>query len=733
MKSREVSGNSLGTNFRPTALLVFGMLVGIRVSGAQGADECLVCHGEPSLETVRHGRSVSLFVDSRTLKQSAHADLDCALCHAGIDPAELPHATPFPRVECRSCHDGERSEAYGRSIHGVLRKNGSPAVPCSGCHGTHDIQRVTDRAPEERMSFSQEMCGRCHRPEEKEFLASDHGKALAGGVTGAPGCIECHGEHDVSSPRADSALTNRSRQAQLCLDCHLDNPDVRNSVGPTAGFISSYETSVHGRAFKDGNLSAATCVDCHGSHSMKKGSDPTSRVARRNIPHVCGACHADEQRHYQESVHGEALARGITESPSCTDCHGEHRILPRSDPESPVAGNNVAAKVCSPCHASVRLSEKYGLASDRFRTYEDSFHGLAGKAGSVAVANCASCHGVHDIRPSSDPRSRTNSANLAATCGSCHPGANENFTKGKVHVIASSSDDDLLYLVSNTYIILIIVIVGGMAAHNILDFFRKSKRQLMFRRGLLIRKPAGDRLYLRMGLSERIQHAVLGISFTVLVITGFALRFPDAWWVRPIEDLSPFVFDLRGIMHRAAGVIMVLVGLYHVYYVLRVPRGQQLLSDLRPMRSDFADLIAAMKFNLGVSPERPLFRRFSYIEKLEYWALIWGSVVMAVTGMILWFPTTSGGLLTKLGWDVARTVHYYEAWLAMLSILVWHLYFVIFNPDLYPLNLSFWKGTLTEEEMEEEHPLELEEIQRLEAEEARENEARSVQEPLNGG
>jgi hypothetical protein len=88
---------------------------------------------------------------------------------------------------------------------------------------------------------------------------------------------------------------------------------------------------------------------------------------------------------------------------------------------------------------------------------------------------------------------------------------------------------------------------------------------------------------------------------------------------------------------------------------------------------------------------------------------------MTLTGFILWFENTFLGILTKLGWDIARTVHYYEAWLAMLSILVWHFYFVIFNPDAYPVNLAFLKGTVTEEEMEEEHPLELERIKAQEA------------------
>jgi hypothetical protein len=92
---------------------------------------------------------------------------------------------------------------------------------------------------------------------------------------------------------------------------------------------------------------------------------------------------------------------------------------------------------------------------------------------------------------------------------------------------------------------------------------------------------------------------------------------------------------------------------------------------------------------------------------------------MGVTGAILWFDNTSLGLIGKLWWDVASTVHYYEAWLATLAIIVWHFYFVIFNPDVYPINLAFLKGTITEEEMHDEHPLELKRLKQAALEEQR--------------
>ena len=408
-----------------------------------------------------------------------------------------------------------------------------------------------------------------------------------------------------------------------------------------------------------------------------------------------------------QSVHGVAIAKGIIDAPVCTNCHGEHNILRHTDPKSPVAPANISAEVCSPCHSSLRLSSKFGIRSDRFQTFSDSYHGLAIKAGNVEVANCASCHGSHNIKPSGDSTSSINKANLSKTCGKCHAGANERFTQGKVHVTLAANQEPVLYWLSTSYIILIVVVIGGMFFHNILDFIKKSKRKLLIRRGVVIQEHVPHRLYVRMTLNERLQHGTLLLSFATLVLTGFALKFPDAWWVVPIRNISPMMFEIRGIVHRVSAVIMILASIYHLVYIAFDPRGRKLIRDLTPKLKDVTDAIGVMKYNLGISQIKPQFGRFSYIEKSEYWALIWGTVVMSVTGLILWFDNTFLGVLTKLWWDVAQTIHYYEAWLATLAIVVWHFYFVIFNPDTYPINLTFWKGSLTEEEMLEEHPLEL--------------------------
>jgi cytochrome b subunit of formate dehydrogenase len=693
------------------------LLVSAQRTFAQADATCLDCHSERSLSMERKGKTVSLFVDADAFKKSAHTDLGCVVCHRGLAVDQVPHAKKPKPVNCLTCHGDEQFLQFGKSIHGVAKKGGKAAATCSDCHSMHAIQRVSGKEPADRKAFAEQICARCHGEVSGKFMQSDHGKALAAGVKGAPTCIDCHGEHNTASALSEAAKTSRKSEAAMCLSCHLDKPDVRSKVGPSAGFVSSYENSVHAQAIRNGNNAAATCSDCHGSHEMKKGSNPASNVAKSNVASTCGQCHGDIQEQYRSSIHGRAITEGISASATCTDCHGEHNILSPHDPRSPVAARNVSAQVCSPCHASVKLTQKYGLASDRFQSFADSYHGLAGRAGSVEVANCASCHGVHDIKPSTDPSSRIHKGNLVNTCGTCHPGANENFTKGSVHIIATARQEDILYFVSTGYILLIAVIIGGMFVHNVLDFIRKSKRHLLYRRGILQRQHVAHRLYLRMSLNERIQHASLLIGFFILVLTGFALKFPDAWWVAPLRNISPVIFELRSILHRTAGVLLVTAGLYHLYYVFFVPRGKQLLRDLLPVRNDITDAIAVFKYNIGFSKSKPQFGRFSYIEKSEYWALMWGTIVMAATGAILWFDNTFLGLLTKLWWDVARTVHYYEAWLATLAVIVWHFYFVVFNPDTYPLNLAFWKGTLTEEEMAEEHPVELEEIKRREAQE----------------
>lgn len=217
--------------------------------------------------------------------------------------------------------------------------------------------------------------------------------------------------------------------------------------------------------------------------------------------------------------------------------------------------------------------------------------------------------------------------------------------------------------------------------------------------------------YLRMTLNERAQHLNLAINFTILVITGFALSFPKAFWVSPITDV-PAGMTIRGFLHRLCGVATVFLGGYHMLYCAFTKRGRGIIKDMIPGLKDAIDLWETLKNNLFINrPAKTLkMPRFNFREKLEYLGLIWGTLVMTATGFILWFEVEWLKYFPKWTFDVARTIHFYEAILATLTIIVWHFYAVIFNPDVYPMSWAWITGDLTEHEMEEEHGLELERI-----------------------
>ncbi len=232
-----------------------------------------------------------------------------------------------------------------------------------------------------------------------------------------------------------------------------------------------------------------------------------------------------------------------------------------------------------------------------------------------------------------------------------------------------------------------------------------------------------DIKYLRMSANERVQHFLLFTSFITLILTGFGLKFPEAFWVKWIVYIiGDNAFEARGIVHRIASIVMIGASLYHLYYILFTPRGKQLVRDFLPCKQDLFDFRDSMLYLIGKSDVKPKLGRFSYIEKMEYWAVVWGTVIMGATGFILWFENTFLKIVGTTGMDISTAIHYYEAILASLAILVWHFYFIFINPDVAPMNKAWSKGYLTREQMEHEHPLELEELDRKMQEEKEEAE-----------
>jgi cytochrome b subunit of formate dehydrogenase len=458
--------------------------------------------------------------------------------------------------------------------------------------------------------------------------------------------------------------------------------------------VASYEQSVHGHAVAAGSEKAAACTDCHGAHEILDAKDSKSPIFKFNVPLTCGKCHEQISAEFQQSIHGQAIAQGNWQAPVCTDCHGIHSIKAHTDPNSPVSAKNVAQATCARCHEGVRLSQEFGVEGRRATTYLASYHGLASRLGSQVVANCASCHGTHSIFPSSDPRSTINAKNLTRTCGQCHPGVTEKFASGKVHVDAPLSADigsKTVRWIRRFYMSMIWLVIGGMLLHNF----------IIWRSKVIARRKLQQNFVSRMPLRFRLQHAVLLLSFIVLVLTGFALKFPDSWFA----SLLSLGEHKRHLIHRIAAVVLMGVSLYHIFDVIFSREARKLVRDLVPTLDDVRGAWQNVAYYLGLTSRKPEFARFNYAEKAEYWALVWGMIVMALTGLMLWAKVFIGNHMARWWLDVATAIHFYEAILATLAIVVWHFYQVFFDPDVYPMNWAWWDGKMTLHHYREEHGL----------------------------
>jgi cytochrome b subunit of formate dehydrogenase len=562
--------------------------------------------------------------------------------------------------DCLACHDTVDHAKFTASVHAPL--------DCTGCHA--DVTSVPHESKPKAVD-----CASCHPDAVAAWQNSLHVKA------GGARCADCHGKAHEIKPASDSqSRTHHTNVPKTCSQCHAQK-FVMEKAGLSAQSAISYQQSVHGRAVARGSMKAAVCNDCHDSHNVRPANDPQSGIFKFNVARTCGKCHAAIAGQYGVSVHGKALARGNWSSPVCTDCHGIHTITKAGDQ---IAGPRSS---CARCHDGVRLTKEFGVPGTRVSSWQSSYHGLARRMGSTVAADCASCHGAHDVLPSSDPRSAVNAHNLTKTCGKCHQGVQANFARGKIHVgdgDVSDAPSRINTWIRRIYIFLIVATIGFMALHNLLLWWRKARAARLARGATVV----------RMNRNQRIQHALLVVTFTVLVISGFALAWPEsifAWPFGPSEEL-------RRIVHRIAGAVMILLGLYHLGYMTLTREGRQGLRDLWFRFSDARDLRDVLR------NRKPQSGRFTYAEKAEYWAGLWGTMVMAVTGLVIWSFVGVATWIPRWWIDIATTIHFYEAILATLAIVVWHLYHVIFDPDVYPMNWAWFDGKMSEHRFIEEHP-----------------------------
>ncbi len=566
--------------------------------------------------------------------------------------------------------------------------------------------------------------------------------ALAAALTLVLGVLAAGGQQNAASPPKAS---DAAAPAVDCLACHANAMGTKKAIDK-----AKLDAGPH---------KAVTCQMCH-STITGPGPHPAAEVKQKA---QCATCHPAQGDLYAKSMHAKADKKA-GDHPTCAVCHS-----PNGDAHAVTAKPaNRLAKValCARCHGEESRMSRYGSDAEAVPSYYESFHGkaLVRFKSDMNAAACTDCHGYHDVLETADPAARTSRSNVGATCGQpkCHPGAKMNFgmsgathlrVKEKSSVVLRLEDFFFRWLTIGTMLALLAGVgldlrvkvfskhraprsgrfVGLMisisflflVAAIFLAYFGVAKSAWCAVAALIIMalaivfylarpkppRPADETNQVpRLTIAQRIQHAGLALSFTVLVVTGMPLRFAHVPWVREIGVLMGGLPVTR-VLHRGAATIMIATWIWHTIYLFyRWKRAGYSLKSwtMFPSLGDVRDFFDVVKLYLGLSHQEPKFDRFQFREKFDYFAVYWGMPVMVFSGLVLWFPITFGNLLPELGLSVAYIAHSDEAILAFLAILVWHLYNTHFNPDRFPLNPAFLTGTLSEADMAREHPLELE-------------------------
>lgn len=346
-----------------------------------------------------------------------------ALCAVvgGTSSAAPARAAPTPdgNDTCFACHaDKDAKRADGRSIavdaaSFAQSVHGQMQVQCTACHADVSPQKLPH--PEKLKPVD---CGNCHATQVKDYNATVHGKARQGGNAAAATCTNCHGLHDIRRSSDSASRTNHANLESTCGQCHGNPAIVQKANLPGGNIVSQFHDSIHGRALAGAAAaSAPTCTNCHGAHSILPKSDPQSRTNRARIPDTCGSCHKQERAQYATSTHGQMWQDGNMGAPVCSDCHTAHQI---SQHEHPGFRTGLVNE-CGTCHA------------EYLSTYRDTFHGQVTALGYSTMATCASCHGSHAILPASNPASTVSAQNRLKTCQQCHAGASANFANYDPH------------------------------------------------------------------------------------------------------------------------------------------------------------------------------------------------------------------------------------------------------------------------------------------------------------
>jgi cytochrome b subunit of formate dehydrogenase len=495
---------------------------------------------------------------------------------------------------------------------------------------------------------------------------------------------------EPQSQSAQQPLDNAS-----CLSCHgtegfaIPGPDGKPR--PLHVAADRFVQSKHG---------PLPCTACHQGITEVPHKEGTRQKVN------CGNCHADAAKQYMTSVHAAELAKGRNAA-TCSSCHTKHEI------QSPTSESQRVAIVerCGECHR------------ENLRTYTDTYHGQVTTLGYGHTAKCFDCHANHDIRRISDPASRVHPDNRLGTCQKCHSNATGGFITFQPH----ANTHDLarypyMWVTSKFMIALLIGVFAFFWSHSALWFYREYKdrregksaphvavAELPIARGKQIR---------RFAPMWRLAHLVFAVSVMVLVLTGMAVFYADTGWAKAVMEALGGPRN-AAIVHRTAAIVMLSIFFLHLVYVLffRILPNASTYdwfgpTSLVPTWKDLDQAVAMFRWFFGKGP-RPLFDRWTYWEKFDYWAVFWGMAIIGGSGFMLWFPHVTASILPGWVLNVATLIHGEEAFLAAVFLFTVHFFNNHFRPDkLPPPDIVMFTGSVPVEEFRHEHGLEYERLVR---------------------
>jgi cytochrome b subunit of formate dehydrogenase len=214
----------------------------------------------------------------------------------------------------------------------------------------------------------------------------------------------------------------------------------------------------------------------------------------------------------------------------------------------------------------------------------------------------------------------------------------------------------------------------------------------------------------RFNVQQRVEHLLTMVIFTLLCLTGLPQKFYTTGWAHGLVDVFGGITTTR-LIHRICGIGLAISTVVHFGNAIAAILSKKASMSMVPNRKDFDDAILQLRYYLGMTQHHPHYDRYDYKQKFEYWGLIFGNIIMVVTGFILYFPVTAAQIIPGQVIPAAKVAHSNEGLMAFFVITIWHIFNAHLNPDVFPFDATIFTGKISRERMLHEHPLELARIE----------------------